>query len=77
VGSNPAATKTKYNLVAGTSWLFAGPDMARAPVDVLVVDEAGQLSLADTLAACRSAGNLLLLGDPPQLPQVAQASCLD
>jgi len=74
VGSNPAAAKTKFNLVAGTTWLFASPDLARAPVDVLVVDEAGQLSLADTLAACRSAGNLLLLGDPLQLPQVAQAS---
>jgi len=68
------AAKTKFNLVAGTTWLFASPDLARAPVDVLVVDEAGQLSLADTLAACRSAGNLLLLGDPLQLPQVAQAS---
>ncbi len=73
-GSNKAAAKTGLNLVAGTTWLFSGLDMATQPVDVLVVDEAGQLSLADTLAACRSARNLLLFGDPLQLPQVAQAS---
>ena len=44
------------------------------PVDVLVVDEAGQLGLADTLAASISATNVILLGDPQQLPQVAKAS---
>ena len=38
------------------------------------MDEAGQLSLADALAASGSATNLILLGDPLQLPQVAQAS---
>ncbi len=72
--SRTAVTKAGVDLIAGTTWLFAGDEMAAQPVDVLVVDEAGQLSLADTLAACRSAGNLLLLGDPLQLPQVAQAS---
>jgi len=40
----------------------------------LIVDEAGQLSLADTLAATRHAHNLVLLGDPLQLAQVSQAS---
>lgn len=44
------------------------------PVDVLIVDEAGQLGLADTLAASVSASDVILLGDPLQLPQVAQAS---
>ncbi len=72
--SNAAAAKPEHNLVAGTTWLFAGNDLAAAPVDVLVIDEAGQMSLADALSACRSADNLLLLGDPLQLPQVAQAS---
>jgi len=71
---NSAAAKPGVNLVAGSTWLFAGDDLAGAPVDVLVVDEAGQLSLADTLAACRSARNLLLLGDPLQLPQVSVAT---
>jgi predicted RecB family nuclease len=72
--ANPAAAKADFRLVAGTTWLFAGNDMAAAPVDVLVIDEAGQLSLADALAACRSARNVLLLGDPLQLPQVSQAA---
>ncbi len=39
-----------------------------------LIDEAGQLALADALAATRSAVNLVLLGDPLQLPQVSQAS---
>ena len=67
------APRATYNLVAGTTWLFAGPDMQGAPVDVLIVDEAGQLALADALAASTSAKNVVLLGDPLQLPQVAQA----
>ncbi len=48
--------------------------MAAKPVDVLVIDEAGQLAIADALAAVRSTTNLILLGDPQQLPQVSQAS---
>ena len=71
-GNGPCA-KSDYNLVAGTTWLFAGPDLQGAPVDVLIVDEAGQLALADALAASVSARNIVLLGDPLQLPQVAQA----
>jgi uncharacterized protein len=63
-----------FNVVAATTWWFAGNDMADAPVDVLLIDEAGQLALADALAAARSARNLVLLGDPLQLPQVSQAS---
>lgn len=54
------------NLVAGTTWLFARDDVA---VDVLVVDEAGQLSLANTVAAASSADAVILLGDPQQLAQ--------
>lgn len=72
--TNPPAARGDYNLVAGTTWLFAGGDMQQHPVDVLIIDEAGQLALADALAATRSAHNLVLLGDPLQLPQVAQAS---
>ena len=71
---NTPCARSEFNLVAGTPWLFAGKDMKDAPVDVLIVDEAGQLALADALAASRSARNLILLGDPLQLPQVAQAS---
>jgi superfamily I DNA and/or RNA helicase len=72
--SNAVCARPDFNLVAGTTWLFASNPMAAAPVDVLIVDEAGQLSLADALAASRAARNLILLGDPLQLPQVAQAA---
>ena len=40
---------------------------------MLVVDEAGQLALADAVASANAAKNLILLGDPLQLSQVAQA----
>src|ERR671910_775167 len=54
------------NVVAGTAWLFARLEVH---VDVLVVDEAGQLSLANTVAAGAAADSLILLGDPQQLRQ--------
>jgi predicted RecB family nuclease len=71
--TNGPCARQEFNVVAGTTWLFAGKDMAAAPVDVLLVDEAGQLALADALAAARSTHNLVLLGDPSQLPQVSKA----
>ncbi len=57
-----------YDVVGGTTWLWAREDVART-VDVLVIDEAGQMSLADALAASNCARNLVLLGDPQQLNQ--------
>ena len=48
--------------------------MSDAPVDVLVIDEAGQLALADAVVASRSARNVILLGDPLQLAQVSKAT---
>lgn len=75
LGNNSACAQSEYNLVAGTTWVFASQEMRAAqPVDILVIDEAGQMSLADTLAASLSARNLLLVGDPLQLPQVTQGS---
>ena len=61
-----------HQLIAGTSWLFAR-EALDSELDYLVVDEAGQLSLADTLAIGTSARNIILLGDPLQLAQVSQA----
>jgi uncharacterized protein len=58
-------------LIAGTSYLFSRPGM-EGVIDTLMVDEAGQVSLADGLAVGTSARNLVLLGDPQQLSQVAQ-----
>ena len=61
------------DVAAGTAWLWARPEYWEA-VDVLVVDEAGQLSLADVLAVAQAAKSLVLLGDPQQLRQPQQGS---
>jgi uncharacterized protein len=67
------AEGTTYNLVAGTTWLWARPQLRPFPVDVLVVDEAGQLALADAVASANATKNMILLGDPLLLSQVAKA----
>lgn len=41
--------------------------------DYLIIDEAGQFALADTVALWRVARNIVLLGDQQQLQQVTQA----
>jgi uncharacterized protein len=55
-------------VVGGTAWLWAS-DEAEGRLDYLFVDEAGQMALAQVLAAARAARNLVLLGDPQQLEQ--------
>jgi len=65
----PAALGT-YDVIAGTPFLWAG--FEEPYVDHLFVDEAGQLSLIDTLAISSAARNLVLLGDPQQLTQPQQ-----
>lgn len=60
-------------MAAGTSWLWCDRQL-RNSVDVLVVDEAGQSSLANALAVSVAARNLVLLGDPRQLAQPSQGS---
>ena len=55
-------------VAAGTAWLWARPEMANS-VDVLFLDEAGQMSLANTLAVSQAATSIVLLGDPQQLDQ--------
>jgi predicted RecB family nuclease len=62
-----------YNLAAGTPWLWA-PGASEGIVDVLFVDEAGQMSLANALAVSGAARSLVLLGDPQQLDQPLQGS---
>lgn len=56
------------NLGAGTAWLWSRADMANS-VDVVFVDEAGQMSLADVLSISQAATSIVLLGDPQQLDQ--------
>lgn len=62
-------------VVGGTAWDFANASrLARGSLDLLVIDEAGQFSLASTIACSVVANRLLLLGDPQQLPQVSQGT---
>jgi uncharacterized protein len=57
----------------GTAWLWASADAADA-LDVLFVDEASQMSLANVLAASPAARTIVLIGDPQQLDQPIQGS---
>ncbi len=61
------------NVAAGTAWLWARCEL-KASIDVLFVDEAGQMCLADVLATSQAAKSLVLLGDPQQLEQPQQGS---
>jgi len=62
-------------VLGGTAWDFTNRGrVALGALDLLVVDEAGQYSLANTLAVSTAARRLLLLGDPQQLPQVSQGA---
>ena len=63
----------RVHVAGGTAWLWARPD-ATSVVDVLFVDEAGQMSLANVLAVSQATKNLVLLGDPQQLEQPQQGS---
>ena len=61
------------NVVGGTSWLWS-PEKAFEILDVLFIDEAGQMSLADVLAVSQAAKKLVLLGDPQQLERPTKGS---
>ncbi|ABK02288.1 conserved hypothetical protein [Arthrobacter sp. FB24] len=61
-------------LVGGTAWTMTGSTVPAGSLDLLVIDEAGQFSLANTLAVAQASPRLLLLGDPQQLPQVSQGT---
>ena len=62
-----------YNVGAGTAWAWS-PEASQGIVDVLFVDEAGQMSLANVLAMSGGARSIVLLGDPQQLDQPLQGS---
>jgi AAA domain len=63
----------KANVVGATSWLWS-PLSASEAVDVLFIDEAGQMSLSDVLAVSQAAKKLILLGDPQQLERPLKGS---
>jgi len=69
--SNEECETADVNLIAGTAWLFARPAMD-GRLDYLFIDEAGQVALADALAMATASRNLVVLGDPQQLPHVRQ-----
>ena len=60
-------------LVSATTFAWAD-ERQRGAFDVVAIDEAGQISLADALVTSLVARNVVLLGDPQQLPQVLQGS---
>jgi predicted RecB family nuclease len=60
-------------VAAGTAWLWARPE-AKGTVDVMFVDEASQMSLANVLAISHAGTSVVLLGDPRQLDQPMQGS---
>jgi len=73
--AHPGGAPGAGAVLGGTAWdLVNAARLPSAPLDLLVVDEAGQFSLAQTFAVAASARNLLLLGDPQQLPQVSQGT---
>jgi uncharacterized protein len=68
-----ALARGELHVLGGTTWLWARPEFAGS-VDVLFVDEAGQMSLANVLAVSHAARSLVLLGDPQQLEQPQKGS---
>ena len=68
-----SALRDNCRVAGGTAWFWAHPDAADA-VDVLFVDEAAQMSLANVLAVSQAAKTVVLLGDPQQLDQPTQGS---
>jgi predicted RecB family nuclease len=72
-GVEQAVRSGTVDVVAGTSWLFSRPDLD-GTLDLLIVDEASQLPLADAVAVSTAARNLLLVGDPQQLGQPSKGS---
>jgi uncharacterized protein len=77
LGSNAAARDALANgdvdVIGGTAWLWSDDEL-EGSLDVLFVDEAGQFSLANAVAASTAARSLVLLGDPQQLEQPLQGS---
>jgi uncharacterized protein len=61
------------DVVGGTAWLWSRPELT-GQVDVLIVDEAGQMALGNVLAVAPAGRSLVLLGDPQQLEQPLKSS---
>ena len=68
-----AALKSSCQVGGATAWLWAREEASEC-VDVLFVDEAGQMSIANVLAVSQACRTLVLIGDPCQLEQPMQGS---
>jgi uncharacterized protein len=68
-----ALRDAQVQVVGGTPWLWSREEFHEA-VDVLFIDEAGQMSLANALATSQGAKSLVLVGDPQQLEQPIQGT---
>ena len=71
--ANDDPALSSASVVGGTAFFFSRPEFVQT-FDWLFVDEAGQVSLANLLAMGRTARNIVLVGDPRQLPQVIQGA---
>jgi predicted RecB family nuclease len=67
-GVRDALSAGTAQVAGGSAWMWAREDMVDS-VDVLFVDEAGQMGLANVLAVSQGATSIVLLGDPQQLDQ--------
>jgi hypothetical protein len=63
----------ELDVIAGTSWMWSREQFGGS-TNVLFVDEAGQLSLANVLSVAHAAGTLVLVGDPQQLAQPSEVA---
>src|SRR5262249_21838667 len=63
----------RANVIGGTSWLWS-PEASFEAVDVLFIDEAGQMALADVIAVSQAAKSIVLIGDPQQLDRPLKGS---
>ena len=61
------------NVIGGTSFMWAAESLCDA-VDVLFIDEAGQMALADVISVAHAAKSLVLIGDPQQLERPLKGS---
>ena len=69
----PSSLTLKETVIGGTTWVFSREELTNA-FDVLVIDEAGQMSLANLLVMGECAKSILLVGDQQQLSQPTKAA---
>ena len=67
-----AIESNSHNVFAGTAWVFT--DEKAPMLDVIFIDEAGQMSLANAVGVSTAAKSLVLVGDPQQLAQPGKGS---